>query len=349
MSNGVPAAHVGMRLGGVGGTRYELRARRGTGAFGTVWRAIDHDEDSTVAVKLLDPAVTPDAVLREARLQRRLSAHPRIVPMRNVELGASPSSFVVLEFVTGGSVQDVLNARRPTVLETHRWLRDTLEALDHAHEENVLHRDIKPSNLLLGPDGHAMLTDFGVAEDSIRRSVPAPGMYPLTLPPEFGLGPTTVQTDLWLVGVLSWQLLAASRPDLATAHTGALNLPHRYSPDVPIALSRAIMTGLELDPADRPENAERMLEAIAQVPVHCGWSDVPSADPAVVRCWRADEAGGDVTIEIRRRPRGGYLVEGRAPAGSRLRQRRRATESTEAAAIQRARSWLTAVVGGQPL
>jgi eukaryotic-like serine/threonine-protein kinase len=338
-----------MRLGGPGGIRYELLSPLGSGMFGTVWRAFDHDEQSELALKLLNPTTTPDRVLREAQLQRRLSAHPRIVSMRNVEVGANPSSFVALELIQGGSVADALHGGRPTVLETHRWIRDVLEALDHAHEENVLHRDIKPSNLLLGDDGHAMLTDFGVAEDSFHRAVPDPGMYQLTLPPEFGTGPTTVQTDLWLVGVLAWQLLVGVRPDLAMSYAGKLLLPHRYSYEVPIALSRAVMPALNPDPASRPESAQRMLESISRVPVHCGWTDVATGDPAVVRRWQADGAGDGVVIEIRKRPRGGFLVEAHAMPGCRLRVKRRAAESTEAAALQRARSWLTAAVGGATL
>jgi hypothetical protein len=179
--------------------------------------------------------------------------------------------------------------------------------------------------------------------------MPDPGMYQLTLPPEFGSGPTTVQTDLWLVGILAWHLLVGRRPDLATAHAGKLPLPHRYSHEVPIALSRAIMPALNPDPAARPESAQRMLETISRVPVHCGWNDVATSDPAVVRFWQADDDGDRVVVEIRRRPRGGFLVEGRALTGSRLRAKRRTVTGTEAAALQRARSWLTAAVGGARL
>ena len=346
---GFSAPFVGMTLGGTGGDRYELQSPLGQGSFGTTWRALDRDEDAIVAVKLLNPSTTPDSVLREARLQRRLSAHSRIVSIRNVELGANPSSFIVLDLINGGSLQDVVESRRPTVLESHRWICDTLEALDHAHEENVLHRDIKPSNLLLGPEGHALLTDFGVAEDSIRRAVPSPGMYPLTLPPEFGSGPTTVQTDLWLVGVLGWQLLVGDRPGLTDAYAGSLLSPHRFSPEIPIALSRAVMAALAPDPAGRPASAGRMLEEVSRVPVHCGWHDLNATDPAVVRSWRADSAGGSITVEIRRRPRGGYLVTATAPAGRRLRKRRYSDEPSEAKALQRARAWLTEVVGGNSL
>jgi serine/threonine protein kinase len=319
------------------------------GSFGTAWEAFDHDEQAVVAVKLLSPATIPDDVLREARLQRRLSEHPRIVSMRNVEVGANPSSFVVMDLVPGGSVDGVLKVRRPTIVETQRWIRDVLEALDHAHRENVLHRDIKPSNLLLNAEGHAILTDFGVAEDSFFRTLPAPGMYPFTLPPEFPPGPTTVRSDLWLVGMLAWQLLVGKRPDLRRAQSGTLHAPHRESQEVPIALSRAIMPPLRPDPLDRPESAQRLLEAVGRVPVHCGWRDIAHTDPLTIKCWQADEAGGEVTVRISRRPRGGYLVEASAPPGSRLRVRRHAVEGSEAAALQRARSWLTAVVAGRPL
>lgn len=342
---------VGMRLGGSTGDRYELRRSLGSGAFGDAWQAYDHDEASVVVVKLLHPSTDPDDVLREAQaqLQRRLSAHDRIVAIRNVELGVNPTSFVVSELIPGGSIEDVLAVRRPTVRETHRWLRDALEALAHAHRWHVLHRDIKPSNMLLGADGHALLTDFGVAEDSLRRAQTPPGMYPLTFPPEFLTSQTTEQTDLWLVGFLGWQLLVGVRPNLADAHAGRVELAHRRSPEVPIAFSRAVAMGLEPDPQDRPDSAERWLDVIVRLAIHAGWHDVTSSDPDVVRAWKADEAGGEVEVEIRRKRRGGFRIVGRAPAGSRLSSRRDVSVTTEAAANEQARAWLQLVVRGERL
>lgn len=335
----------------IGDGRYELRRRLGSGAFGTAWEAWDLDEDAQVVVKLLKPGVRPDEVLREARLHRRLSKHDRVVSMRNVLVSATPSPFVVLDYVPGGSIDAVLKARRPTVVETQRWLIDVLEALAHAHSgpRPVLHRDIKPSNLLLGQDDHVMLTDFGVAEDSVRRAAVTPGMYPLTLPPEFLAGaPTTEQTDLWLVSILGWQLLVGRRPDLAAAHAGKLELPHRHSLEVPMSLSRAVMEGLAPNPVDRPQSAERMLESIAGPSIRHGWSDHLSTDPDVMQGWVADADAGGVVVRIRRRSRD-YEVAATAPSGSRLRKRRRAFHPTLAAARQQARTWLTQVVGGKPL
>jgi serine/threonine-protein kinase len=339
---------VGMELGGTTGDRYRLRRLLGSGNFGDAWEAHDQDEDDQVAVKLLDPRTRPDDVLREASLQRRLSEHARIVALRNVDLGANPSSFVVTELIRGGSLKDVLDVRRPTVREAHRWLRDVLEALAHAHRLSVFHRDVKPSNLLLGADGHALLTDFGVAEDSIRTPPGTLGMYNEILPPE-GTAATSSQTDIWLVGILGWHLLAGERPDLAEAHGGTVELVHRRSPEVPIALSRAIAAAMAPNPAERPTSIERLLELIGAVRVRAGWHDVQSTDPAVVRAWKGDDALGAVEVEIRHRPRGGFLVQAHAAPGRRLRSLRRATVPTEARALQQARSWLEPAVRGVAL
>jgi eukaryotic-like serine/threonine-protein kinase len=331
----------------VGDDRYELKTRLGSGAFGAVWEADDLNESAVVAVKLLGANVIPDKVLREASLHRRLSEHPRVVSMRNVLTGASPSPLVVLDYVAGSSLDAILAARRPTVRETVRWLRDTLEALRHAHDLDVIHRDIKPSNLLLGPDGHAMLTDFGVAEDTVKRLAQEPGMYHLTLPPEFGTTPTDERTDLWLVGMLGWRLLVGERPDLGAAHAGTLEAPHRQALDVPLALSRAVMPALEPNPASRPQTAERMLQAIAAVPVHAGWADLAPTDP-VVAAWQSDASAGSITVEISERRRD-FEVRATAPPGHRLRRARRETKPSLAQAKKVARNWLLEVVAGRPL
>lgn len=339
-----------MRIGGGTGDRYELLSLLGSGNFGDVWRSRDHLEDDIVAVKLLSPDTDPDRVLKEAGLQRRLSSHPRVVGLRNVELIANPSAFVVSELVPGGSLADVLKVRRPTVRESHRWLRDALEALCHAHALDVLHRDVKPSNLLVGEDAHAQLTDFGVAEDSVLRSAADPGMYKKIAPPEFLAGFSDERSDIWLVGMLGFHLLAGERPDLHTAHREKLPLVHRRSPDVPIALARVIGAALKVDPDDRPQTAERLLDGVVSVPVSAGWHDVVSADPAVVQTWQADVNGNGVTVEVRRAARsGGYRVHGRAQAGSRLASRRDVRAPTLAGALSIARSWLLAVVSGQRL
>lgn len=340
---------VGMCLGGTTGDRYKLQKNLGAGAFGDAWQAVDRDEAAIVAVKLLDPKTKPDDVLREAQLHRRLSEHPRIVSMRNVELGANPTSFVVTELMPGGSIKDIIRSRRPTIVETHRWLRDVLEALSHAHSLHVLHRDVKPSNVLLGADGRARLTDFGISEDSVRRLATEPGMYSLTLPPEFGSRRTDERTDIWLVGLMGWQLLVGQRPDLAKAHAGTLDLAHRHSPEVPLAMAKAIAAAIAPDPDDRPQSADRLSDLLGKVTPAAGWADVAPSDPAIHRAWEADEAGGRVVVEIRTMARGGYSIAAHAAKGSRLSSRRDERAPTLAAATQCARRWLLAVVEGQRL
>src|SRR4051794_6444578 len=130
------------RIVTVGGGRYRLRRRLGNGYFGDVYLGEDLDEGGRVAVKLLKPNVTLDEALLEARLQRRLSEHPRIVSLRNVDVRTGGGPIVVTEYWPGGSVADrVASGARAELREALRWLRDTADALVHAHALGIFHRD----------------------------------------------------------------------------------------------------------------------------------------------------------------------------------------------------------------
>lgn len=337
-----------MQIGGLTGDRYKLLECLGSGCFGDAWKAHDQDEDDVVVVKLLDPGTKPDDVLREARLHRRLSSHPRVVGMRNVELGGAPSSFVVLDLREQGSLEARLARGLPTVREIQRWLIDTLEALSHAHGLGVLHRDIKPSNLLIDGNDHVCLTDFGVAEDSVRQSANL-DMYRATMPPEFPATDSSPQTDLWLVGILGWQMAVGRRPDREDAYAGRVPLAHRERLDLPIALARAIATGLKVDPNERPLSAGRMLEAVSAVRVAASWSQLPVSRPGEMYSWEADDHGGRVGLAVRKKRDGQFEIVAKAPTGSRLRARRHVVVPTLAMARKQARAWLLDVVDGRRL
>ena len=105
---------------------------------------------------------------------------------------------------------------------------------------------------------------------------------------------------------------------------------------------------LAVDPAGRPTSAERLLESVTKVPIHCGWQEVATTDPGVRRRWVADEGGDGVVLDIVER-KSDFLVSSRARPGHRLRSRRRSVQSSEAAAEQQARAWLTQAVSGRPL
>jgi len=146
---------------------YRLVEKIGEGGMGVVYEALDTRLGRKVAVKILPDVFAHDPQRlarfeREARLLASLS-HPGIAAIHGIE-EAEGVRFLVLELVTGESL-DVRVARGPMpVAETMEIARAIAEALAAAHERGVIHRDLKPANIMLTPDGKVKLLDFGLAK-----------------------------------------------------------------------------------------------------------------------------------------------------------------------------------------
>src|SRR5947209_7464486 len=143
--------------------RYQLRAKLGGGAFGTVYRAYDPNLDRDIALKILKvnllaaPGVR-ERFQREARSAARLD-HPNIVPIHDADT-TGKYCFLASKFIAGRSLDKLipengLDPRRAVAL-----LVQLLDALTHAHERGILHRDVKPANCLVDAQDRLYLTDF---------------------------------------------------------------------------------------------------------------------------------------------------------------------------------------------
>lgn len=152
-----------------------LRRLLGEGAHGRAFLADRIGEDRAVVVKELaiDPQRGESArrrLLSELQSLERLD-HPRIV--RLLEVHARPGRFfLVLDHVDARPLADVLRRGRIPPVRSARILDEVLEALGAAHRAGIVHRDVKPANVLIGRDGHARLTDFGVALDVSDPAIP---------------------------------------------------------------------------------------------------------------------------------------------------------------------------------
>src|SRR5918993_1602814 len=152
----------------IGGS-YALVDQIGSGASGTVWRALDQTTGEQVAIKLLREELVPQpkAVMRFVQERAILGAlqHENIVPVRDL-LTVGDSLGLVMDLVPGGSVRQLLRARGTlTPAEAATVMAGVAAGLSHAHRMGVVHRDLKPDNILVG-DAEVMdvrLTDFGIA------------------------------------------------------------------------------------------------------------------------------------------------------------------------------------------
>jgi serine/threonine protein kinase len=146
-------------------------------------------------------------------------------------------------------------------------------ALAYAHRHGVIHRDVKPANILLDEDGNAYLSDFGIAarpadSENARRSLTSSPAY---LPPEQLAGqPLTPRSDIYELGLLTFELLTGQRPPM----DGALPSMHETRPELPAALDEVVARATASDPDERYESVDRFLAAFTAA----SGSTVPTAD-----------------------------------------------------------------------
>ena len=254
----------------------ELVAR---GGMGEVYCAVDVSLGRPVAIKVLDERLASDETVRkrferEALTAARLAGEAGVVTIFDVgEWNGRP--FIVMEYVRGQSLQDVLRQQgRQRPADALRWLEQAARALDHAHARGVVHRDVKPSNLLLDEEGRVHVADFGVASAAGFDSLTQTGMVIGTagyLSPEQALGrPATPASDRYALGVVAFELLAGERPfenDNPTAEAAA----HVHAPipsisertrGIPPEVDRVFARSLAKEPDERYASCQQFVAAL---------------------------------------------------------------------------------------
>ena len=264
--------------------RFELLQRLGGGGMGLVWRARDLMLQREVALKEVrspDPGVhgsdpvgarvVRERVLREAQALARLQ-HPNVVTIYHiVDSSELAHPWLVMELVTGGSLDGLLDGRDLTVPEALRICRGVLGALRAAHAAGIQHRDVKPANVLLREDGTPVLTDFGIAALEASPGLTATGM--LIGSPEY-MAPERVHglegdpaSDLWSLGLMLYVGLEGHNPlsrETTIATIAAVSEGHVPPPVRSGAMSPILSALLVPEPYRRP-TAEQLDAMLAQV------------------------------------------------------------------------------------
>ncbi len=307
--------NIGTALGG----RYRLDAEIGHGGMSTVYRAFDVVLERPVAVKVMHRDVASDSgqherFRREARAVAQLS-HPHIVTVIDFDDGDAGGSnsnngraggpggppYIVFEHVEGETLKSLI--RREGALESTEALAYALEiarALAAAHEHLIVHRDVKPQNILLGNEGTAKITDFGIARTLTEQGLTMDGRVLGTtdyVSPEQALGQAvTVQSDVYSLGVVLYEMLTGEVPFRGeTPVAVAMRHVREEVPDVQLRrpeLSAA--TAAVVDRATAKDLAERYLDMEAMI------ADLEEA--LAIEAARAGYAGGEATSVLRTLP-----------------------------------------------
>ena len=258
---------------------YELMRRLGEGGMAHVYLARDVRLGREVAVKVLDQRLAErpgfrDRFLREARVAAALD-HPHIVPL--YDFGESGYElYLVMPFISGGSLQDVLKRAPLPVSEVVTYGSQMADALDYAHRRNVVHRDVKPANMLLHADGRLMLSDFGLAKIISPSSRPAtPQRHPDAGTPEYMApeqieGRTDERSDIYALGVVLYLLLTGHLPFTGATSNMVMEghlyrlpeQPRLLNPAVTPAMQAVILRALAKHSADRYQRAKDLGDAL---------------------------------------------------------------------------------------
>jgi len=279
--------------------RYEVIGELARGGMGTVYLARHAGEagfQRLFAVKVLHPHLAEEAgfvdMLRdEARIAARIH-HPNVVAV--VDIGTQGDNhYIVMEYVEGPSFSTLWKRsrdKRPLEMSVSVMI-DTLEGLHAAHtlsdEDGVplhlVHRDVSPQNVLVGVDGVARITDFGIAKAESRISSTQPGMRKGKL--QF-MSPEQIKdaekidhrTDVWAAGVVLYSLLTGEHlfrdeNDAATVHnviSKEIPSPSTRAEKPPAAFDAVVAKALERDPNLRFDTALDMAEALRKAAAEAG-------------------------------------------------------------------------------
>lgn len=259
--------------------QYQIERELGRGGAAVVYLARSN-EGSTVALKVLRPelAVTVAAqrFLQEIRFISRLS-HPNIGTL--LDSGEKDwLIYYVMPYWEGPSLKQYLvKYRRLQMPDALRLAHDLLNALAHAHGENIVHRDVKPDNVILTPSG-AVLLDFGIAraialsgQTNLTRSGIAVGTSAYMSPEQItALRELDHRSDLYSLGCLLFEAVSGrgpfAHPNEAVVLNRHLNEPapslRSLVPETPAALDLAVARALAKRPEDRWPDARAMLKAL---------------------------------------------------------------------------------------
>lgn len=265
-------------IGKILGNRYHIQELIGEGGMALVYKAECSKLCRAVAVKILRPQYASDVDFverfrREARAAASLS-HPNVVNIYDVGQ-EDELDYIVMEYIPGDNLKSLIRKEAPfTIKRALEITRQIAEALNHAHQRNIIHRDIKPHNILVTPDGQVKVTDFGIARAISASSFTQTGMIVGSVQysaPEQAKGAAVgPQSDVYSLGCVLYEMLTGTMPfkgettiAIAMQHLQGDYIPVRQlRPELPAVIENIVNKAMAKDPAERYPTALALLKDI---------------------------------------------------------------------------------------
>jgi eukaryotic-like serine/threonine-protein kinase len=275
---------------------YVVESKLGQGGMGVVYRARDTHLNRPVALKVLAREVTGDTERRKRFLREAQSAaavtHPAIAQVYDVD-EVDGVIFIAMELVEGRTVRQVIASGDLDLLGAVDIALQVASGLAKAHEAGIVHRDIKSDNVMLTPDGHAKLLDFGLAklvdpdpestaagEMTTRGVTSAPTQLGMVLgtiaymSPEQARGRNVDQrSDIFSLGVMTYEMSTGQMPfegtsPVDTMHAIAFDEARpvtQIRPGLPADLQRVVSRCLRKRPEDRYQSTRELVEDLKRL------------------------------------------------------------------------------------
>ena len=284
MTNPAADPFIGQVLEG----RYQINELIARGGMATVYRATDLRLNRTVALKILAGTLANDQnfverFIQEARATAALM-HPNVVAVHDQGL-ALGFPFLVMEYVPGKTIREVLSAHGPfTSAHALEIMKSVLAGLAAAHDAGFVHRDIKPENVLITNDGLIKVTDFGLARvitdqpASTTTGAVLLGTMAYLSPEQVSQQPIDPRSDVYSSGILLYEMVTGQVPftgntplDVAFKHVNEdVPAPSILQPDVPPAVDHLVLAATARNVNDRLPSArafhEGVIRALSAVP-----------------------------------------------------------------------------------